>query len=372
VHGVRIVPLQVDLGLTLRTLLPVLLAATQTAGCAALGYYAHLANGQMDLLARREPIEWIVGDPKRDEKLRQRLALVLDARHFAVRALALPDNGSYTLYADIDRPYVVWNVFATPEFSLEPIESCFPLAGCLAYRGFYDKALAQEEARKLREKGFDVDTGGVPAYSTLGWFDDPVLSTMMRWDDANLVGTVFHELGHQRVYVKDDTTFNESYARFVEQEGLRQFLAAGKIAAVESEAERRREAQFVALVIATRKKLAELYSLPLSPEAMREGKGQAFVQLRRDYEALRDRQWNGERDYDRWFARDLNNATLLPVGLYDEWVPAFSALFAQSGRDWTRFHAACAELGRLDTVQRKQRLSELQASASAPVPSAAP
>lgn len=353
-----------DAGLKAPRLLFLALALTQTAGCATLGYYAHLANGQMDLLARRERIDWIVEDPERDAELRRRLALVLDAREFAIATLGLPDNGSYTRYADIGRPYVVWNVFATPEFSLEPIESCFPLAGCLAYRGYYDKADAQEHARKLREKGYDVDLGGVPAYSTLGWFDDPVLSTMMRWSDANLIGTVFHELAHQRLFVKNDTTFNESYARFVEQQGLREFLAAGRINAGESQVDRRREAQFAALVIATRKRLGEIYSQPLSPETMRERKAQAFAQLRRDYEALRDGQWSGDRVYDAWFARDLNNATLLPVGLYDEWVPAFSALFTQSGRDWTRFHTACAELGRLDTVRRKQRLAELQASAS--------
>ncbi|MCC2656605.1 MAG: aminopeptidase [Panacagrimonas sp.] len=361
-----------DLGLKIRAHLSLVLAATQVAGCAGLGYYAHLANGQMDLLARRERIDWIVEDSRRDADLRRRLALVLDARHFAIETLRLPDNGSYTLYADIGRPYVVWNVFATPEFSLQAIESCFPLAGCLAYRGYYDKAKAQQQADLLRQKGYDVDVGGVPAYSTLGWFDDPVLSTMLRWSDANLVGTVFHELGHQRVFVKGDTTFNESYARFVEQQGLREFFAAGRIAAVGSETEREREGQFVALVIATRRKLDEIYSLPLSPEAMREQKALAFTQLRRDYEALRDGRWNGDRDYDGWFARDLNNATLLPVGLYDEWVPAFSALFAQSGRDWTRFHSACAELGRLDTVLRKQRLAELQASAAAPPPAASP
>lgn len=356
-----------DLGLKkIRALLPVLLAATQTAGCAALGYYAHLANGQMDLLARRESIEWIVEDPKRDAGLRRRLALVLDARRFAVATLDLPDNGSYTLYADIGRPYVVWNVFATPEFSLEAVESCFPLAGCLAYRGYYDKAHAQKQAQALREKGYDVEVGGVPAYSTLGWFDDPVLSSMMRWNDAELIGTVFHELGHQRLYVKDDTTFNESYARFVEQQGLRDFFSAGRIDAADSAVARRREAQFVALVVEARRTLAAIYSQPLSPEAMREQKAQAFAQLRRDYEALREGEWNGDRDYAGWFARDLNNASLLPVGLYDEWVPAFSALFAQSGRDWIRFHAACAELGRLDAVERKRRLADLQAAASEP------
>jgi predicted aminopeptidase len=264
---------------------------------------------------------------------------------------------------------VVWNVFATPEFSLEPIESCFPLAGCLAYRGHYDKQRAQKQAQRLRDQGYDVDIGGVPAYSTLGWFDDPVLSTMMRWSDANLIGTVFHELAHQRLFVKDDTIFNESYARFVEQQGLRDLVASGRIGgALESETARRREAQFVALVIAARRELAQLYSLPLSPQTLRERKAQAFSRLRSDYQTLRDQQWNGAGDYDGWFARELNNASLLPVGLYDEWVPAFSALFAQSGRDWSRFHSACAKLGRLDAVERRQRLAELQAAAAAAAP----
>lgn len=165
-------------------------------------------------------------------------------------------------------------MFVTPELSLGRVEACFPLAGCLAYRGFHDKAHAQAEAKLPREMGFDVDIGGVPAYSTLGWVGDPEPSTMMSWSDANLVGTVFHELDRQRVYVNDDTTFNESYARFVEQEGLRHFLAGGRIAAVEPEAEKRREAQLVALVIATRERLADVYSLPLLPKAMREHKAE--------------------------------------------------------------------------------------------------
>lgn len=349
----------------LRALAVGLLAAS-LCGCASLGYYAHLARGQMELLSKREPIEKIVGDPQRDAELRRRLALVLDARRFAIDRLRLPDNASYTLYADLGRPYVVWNVFATPEFSLAPIESCFPLTGCLAYRGHYRKELAQEQVEKMRAEGYDVDIGGVPAYSTLGWFDDPVLSTMMRWSDAVLVGTVFHELGHQRLYVKNDTTFNESYASFIEQQGLLEYFTGGQVDPAASETQRAREAQFVALVIGARRKLADLYSLPLSPEVMRTQKAETFAQLKRDYARMRDTEWNGSGDYDGWFARDLNNASLLPVGLYDEWVPAFRTLFEECGNEWPRFHAAAKMLGALGAEARQQRLAELQATPRSP------
>lgn len=332
-------------------------------GCAQLGYYAHLAHGQLDLLSRRERIEAIVADPTRDAELRRRLAQVLDARRFAVQALALPDNASYTLYADLGRAYAVWNVFATPEFSLAPVESCFPISGCIAYRGHYSRERAQAHAEKLKAEGYDVDIGGVPAYSTLGWFNDPVLSTMLHWSDAVLIGTVLHELAHQRLYVQDDTTFNESYARFVEQQGLREYLG-GRHTGLDPQDPtlQRREAQFVALVIATRAQLDALYAQPLSPDAMRAAKQAAFAQLRQRYHALRETEWNGADPYAGWFARELNNASLLPVGLYDEWVPAFAALFEDAGRDWAAFHARCAALGALEATARGAQLAQWQAA----------
>lgn len=328
-------------------------------GCAHLGYYAQLAKGQMELLSRREPIAEVVGNPQRDPELRRRLALVLDARSFAVTRLALPDNASYTLYADLGRPYALWNVMATPEFSLEPVESCFLIAGCVAYRGHYSLARAQAQVEDLRRQGYDVDIGGVPAYSTLGWFDDPVLNTMMHWSDAVLIGTVFHELAHQRLYVQDDTTFNESYARFVEQQGLREYFRAGPMDATQSAAQRERERQFTRLVLDARARLATLYALPLSPEAMRIQKAEVFAQLRADYAKLRDEQWHGAQEYDGWFARDLNNASLLPFGLYDESVPAFERLFEDSAHDWKAFHEASRALGALPRKERRARLREL-------------
>lgn len=328
-------------------------------GCATLGYYTHLARGQMELLSKREPIAEILANTERDPELRRRLGLVLEARRFAVTDLHLPDNPSYTLYADLGRPYVVWNVLATPELSLEPVEFCFPIAGCVAYRGHYTRERAQAQVEELRRKGFDVDMGGVPAYSTLGWFDDPVLNTMMHWSDAVLVGTVFHELTHQKLYVRGDTPFNESMARFVETEGLRQYFRAGEMDETQTRVDRDRERQFTQLVLSARERLTTLYASPLSHEAMRAAKREEFARLKSEYATLRESQWNGEGDYNRWFERDLNNASLLPFGLYDELVPAFAALFEEVGRNWPAFYAMCRELGALHEGARSGRMRSL-------------
>lgn len=337
-----------------------LLASALLAGCAQVGYYAHLASGEVSLLARREKIEDVVLDPARDPELRRRLTFVLDARRYAVERLHLPDNASYTLYADLGRPYAVWNVIAAKEFSLEAVESCFPVAGCVAYRGFYDEKRAKAWADGLRAQGYDVDVSGVPAYSTLGWFDDPVLNTMMHWSDAVLIGTVFHELAHQQLYVKNDTTFNESFATFVGDEGLREFLATRRLDDEQAATLREREDQFTKLVLAARDRLAAVYAQPLEPGAMRAAKKAEFERLRADYARLRDEAWDGDRRYDRWFSRDLNNASLVPFGLYDEFAPSFAVLFAQSGRDWTAFHDASRKLGDLPAPERRKRMEELR------------
>lgn len=203
----------------------VLAALTLLSGCSSVNYYSQLASGQLHLLKAREPIDRVINDPQRPATLRQQLAHAQAARTFASQHLLLPDNASYRLYADLKRPYVVWNVFATPEFSLDPITHCFPIAGCVAYRGYYSLAGARGEAALQREQHRDVFVSGVEAYSTLGWFDDPILNTMLNWGDERLASVIFHELAHQRVYVKDDTEFNESFANFVEQEGTRQWRA---------------------------------------------------------------------------------------------------------------------------------------------------
>ncbi|MCP2075286.1 UNVERIFIED_ORG: putative aminopeptidase [Pseudomonas lini] len=330
-------------------------------GCASVGYYSQLASGQLRLLQAREPIDQVIADPARDPKLRAHLAQAREARTFASAHLHLPDNKSYRLYADIGRPFVVWNVFATPEFSLAPQNHCFPIAGCVAYRGYYTQGAARGEAALQRLRGMDVAIGGVEAYSTLGWFNDPILSSMMHWGDERLATLIFHELAHQRFYVKDDTEFNESFATFVEQEGTRQWRASRGLAPDTGNQMRQRD-QFIQLVLDTRQRLEKLYTQALPAEQMRQRKAQEFQRLRTDYQQLRDTQWAGNKRYDAWVYAPLNNARLLPFGLYDQWVPAFAALFQQERRDWTAFYAAVEKLGKLPADERKAALKALAGS----------
>lgn len=327
-------------------------------GCASVSYYSQLAGGQLQLLRAREPVAEVIADPARDPKLRAHLAESQKARDFASRHLHLPDNQSYRLYADIGRPFVVWNVFATPEFSLNPQNHCFPIAGCVAYRGYYSQGAARGEAAIQRLKGLDVSIGGVEAYSTLGWFNDPILNSMTGWGDERLATLIFHELAHQRFYVQDDTEFNESFATFVEQEGTRQWRAFRGLAPDNGSRLAQRD-QFIGLILDTRARLEALYAQPLTAEVMRERKAEAFERFRRDYRALRDRQWAGDKRYDAWVNAPLNNARLLPFGLYDQWVPAFAALFRQVGGDWVRFYAEVEKLGKLGAAERKSALKAL-------------
>ncbi len=334
-----------------------LLLAVGLNGCST--YYGQLAVGQLELLRQREPIAAIIEDQQADPQLRQRLGHALQARRFASAALGLPDNGSYKVYADIQRPYVVWNLFATEAFSVAPLKHCFPIAGCVAYRGYYQPGRARGEAARLQAKGYDTLVTGVQAYSTLGWFDDPLLSSMLRWDDERLAGLIFHELAHQRLYVPDDTAFNESYASFVEHEGLRQWRDSQGLPPPDQIGQRR-YAEFSQLMLDTRERLAELYASDLGESAMRAAKEAEFMRLRQAYRHLRDDRWNGDGRFDRWMARPLNNASLVPFGLYDRWVPAFAALFEQVDGDWQRFHARVESLGRMPADERAQVLEALR------------
>lgn len=322
-----------------------LFAMQLLAGCQA-GYYAHLLRGELDLLRRGEPVAQVIADPATDPQLRERLRLAQRARAFALQTLRLPDTGSYTRYADLGRPYVLWNVFATPELSLEPETWCHLLVGCLGYRGYYRESMARDEAARLASLGLDTWVGGVPAYSTLGWFSDPLLNTMGD-EDIHWVGTIFHELAHQRRYVTSDTMFNESFASFVEDEGLRQFTREDRALAARAREHQERDRQGLELLAATRLRLEAVYASSLDDEAKRAAKSREFAALRQAFERR------------GWVAGPLNNARLAPVGLYRQWVPAFQTLFARCGRDWERFYDATLDLARLDPAERKSRLEDL-------------
>ena len=343
----------------LRLALWVLVAGV--AGCSSLGYYGQMVQGQWQLVRDREPIATAIADPARPPALRERLARVAAARRFASAHLALPDNASYRSFVQLDRPFVLWNVFATGEFSTLPTTHCFPIAGCVAYRGYYREAAARVAAAELQRQGQDTYVGGVPAYSTLGWFSDPLLSSMLRWDDDQVAATIFHELAHQRFYVLGDTAFNESYATFVEGEGLRQWRASRGLPPPDPGREARYQ-QFRALLLTTREDLARLYAQPLAPAAMRAAKARRFAQLRSDYQRLRATPaWREDRRFDGWMQQPLNNARLVPYGLYEQWVPAFAALYRQHPGNWPAFFHRVQLLGERPAKEREQALQALLA-----------
>jgi predicted aminopeptidase len=343
-------------------------AALAAAGCSTLGYYAQAACGHMSMLAAARPIDEWLADPVAPASLKQRLVRARQMRDFATRELGLPDNRSYTAYADLKRPAVVWNVFAAPELSLQLRTWCYPFFGCAAYRGYFDKEAAERLASELRADGHDVQVAPVPAYSTLGWFDDPLLNTFIGYGDAQLARLIFHELAHQLVYVKDDTQFNESFATAVEREGVRRWLAAegdererAEWAAYES-----RRADFLALLLEHKRKLTDAYAADGTPEQKRARKRAVFDELQQAYARLRTARWNGFAGYDRYFAQDLGNAHLAAVGAYNDMVPAFEALLAAQRGDLPRFYDATKRLAALPRQQRSEELGALMSRARVP------
>lgn len=343
-----------------------LLLLASTGGCSTLGYYGHVAHGEASLLVHRKPIDAIVAEPGTDPALRQRLAEAEATRRFASDHLGLPRNKSYTSYVDLGRPYATWNVFATPEFSVDPVTHCFPFSGCVAYVGFFDKASADSEQKKLAGQGNDTAIEGSAAYSTLGWFADPILSSMLRWSDDELDGVIFHELAHQLVYAEDDTAFNESFATFVQREGLREWRESRGLAP-SGDADGAHDDAFTALVLDLRERLRALYARDLDVPAMREAKANEIDAFRNRYKQLRADAWKDDAGYDRWVDAPINNARLVPFGLYDQWVPAFERLFMHANRDWTTFYGYVRGLARLSKDDRDRRLD---AWLRAPTPTA--
>jgi predicted aminopeptidase len=252
-------------------------------------------------------------------------------------------------------------LFAAKEFSVDAVPQCYPIVGCLAYRGYFDRQRADAEAAQLQAQGLETWVGGSVAYSTLGWFADPILNTMLRWDDDELAATIFHELAHQRLFVKGDTEFNESFASFVQREGLREWRAARDLPMADDIVARQSD-QFEQLVLDCRERLRVLYASGLPADAMRARKREEFERLRADYYRMRDSQWQGHGAGDEWIGGPMNNAKLLPFGLYHRWVDAFAAMFAQEGNDWSKFYGAADRVGRLDASARATTLAQLQAA----------
>ena len=334
-----------------------------TAGCAA-PYYWQAIGGQLELLRKREPIERVVADPAVDPTLKSTLTRIAAIRRFAVDELGLPSNDSYTSYAALDRPYVVWNVVATGEFSVDPRRWCFPFAGCVAYRGYFDKAAADRFAAELAAAGLDTFSGGSTAYSTLGYFDDPVLSTMVNGGEQYVASLLFHELAHQKLYVKDDSEFSEAFAMVIEDLGTERWLAQHGVAAdLEFYRDRRqRRAEFGELIAAQQARLRAIYASDAPPEQLRTEKQRAFDALRAEYAALKVA-WQNNTEYDAWFAQPLNNATLASVATYTSWLPALRTHLQEVGL--AAFYADAAAVAKLDTGRRAEQLRAWDARARA-------
>ncbi len=347
---------------TAKTLILTGAAVTMLVSCTSLNYYAQAAQGQLTLLSDARPIEDWLADQNTDAKLRVRLSTARQIRAFAVQDLGLPDNNSYKNYAALARPFVLWNVVATPELSLKPIQWCFPVAGCVSYRGYYNKDEAAAYGADLRTQGNDVQLGGVPAYSTLGWFNDPLISTFIYYPDAELARLLFHELSHQVVYVQDDSQFNESFASAVEEAGVERWLSGYGNQTMRDNyiTFSARKKEFLKLLMGTRKALEKNYASRASRADKRANKALLFQKLKDDYAVLKER-WGGFAGYDRFFAEPLSNAHLASIATYNDFIPAFRALLARE-KTFPRFYAAARKLAELDKPERHRRLKRLAES----------
>jgi predicted aminopeptidase len=325
--------------------------------CSSAEFYWQGISGQLDLLRRAQPIPEVL-DTAQDPNVKHKLERVLAIREYASHELGLPDNDSYRRYSDLNRRYVLWNVFATPALSLKPQQWCFPVAGCVNYRGYFAEADAYHEAARLAAAGDDVHIGGVPAYSTLGYFDDPMPSTFLRYPDYEIARLIFHELAHQVVYAQDDTVFNESFAVTVEEEGVRRWLVTQHDPELDRQfaiSQRYRE-DFEALIERTRVKLVTLYGSDADDATKLAAKAAVFEAMRADYARLR-RTWGGSAAYDSWFAQGPNNASIAAVGLYTQKVPQFQALLVAVGGDLPTFYARVKALAAMPKAERDRALS---------------
>ena len=333
-----------------------------TSGCSTLGYYAQSVGGHLAIMRAARPVPDWLADVQAPAVLKERLALSQRIRDYAVRELKEPDNASYRRYADLQRGAALWNVVAAPELSLKLATWCFPVVGCVGYRGYYTQADAQAFAAALRAQGMEVSVYGVPAYSTLGLlpfdaFADPLLNTFIDYPPGELARLIFHELAHQIAFAKGDTVFNESFATAVEHIGSARWLADHSDANTRAEQARieDRRLDFRALTARYRTEFEALYASAASDDAKRAGKVTLLERLRADHARLKSERWGGYSGYDGWFAR-ANNASFGVLAAYHELVPNFERLFEREGRDFIRFYAEVRRLAALPESERRAAL----------------
>lgn len=339
----------------LRLLLVLCLSA-----CSSPSYYFQAISGQKKLMQSRQDIQSLLDDPATSTELAGQLQTAEKIKTFAQSELGLPSGNSYSSYVEVEGEALVWNVIATREFSLQPKKWCFPVAGCVPYRGFFKQQKAQDSADRLSRKGMDTIVSPAAAYSSLGWFKDPLLSTMFSGSDTRLAAYLFHELAHQRLYIKNDGLFNEGYASFVEETGVKALLEFNQ---QQDELQKWLKLQdvgkdFSSLVGKTRTQLARLYGSDASDTILRQRKAEIFATLEHDYQQLSDNNWQGKRYYSAWFKEPLNNARLALFNTYEGSFCAFVGLWVKSGGDWQKFHQLAEERSRLHEDERQTWLKQ--------------
>jgi predicted aminopeptidase len=335
------------------------LIAAVLPGCSTVTFYSQAIQGQAEILMKARPVAQVLNDPKVPEKVKRKLVLAQEVRRFAKTKLGLPATGRYDRYTDLQRRYVSWVVFAAPEFSVEGKTWWYPVVGSLKYRGFFSETAAKAEAANLKARGFDVDASGVEAYSTLGWFHDPVLNTFFDRTDAEFAELLFHELTHVRLFIPGDTDFNEAFATANAEAAVRRWLAAkgDRRALARYEAGLAKDREIVRLLLETREKLKTLYRTSSGgPPQLRRKKESIFSEMRERYAGIRKR-WRSDSHYDRSFARPWNNARLNTVATYYDLVPAFERLLKARGGDTECFYSAVEAMR---TLSKEQRLALLK------------
>ncbi len=327
--------------------------------CSTISFYGQSISGQLAIINAQQPIETVLSTDDVSADLQEKLQQTLKIREFASKTLLLPDNDSYRSYADTGRDYVVWNVIATPAFSLQPVKWCFLVVGCLSYRGYFSRHAAEQYAARLKRQGYDVYVAGVSAYSTLGWFDDPVLNTMLRRDMIYLAKIIFHELAHQKLYIKNDTAFNEAFADTVAEVGVRRWLESNNRLDELQQFEQslKRQNEFIGLITTYKSELEALYNSGSSETDLRGKKLAIFKNMANDYEIIRNN-WDGHDDYRAWFEGGLNNAKLAIVLTYRDLVSELLALLAEENNDLEHFYFRAMQLDQCEKTERRAVLAQ--------------
>jgi predicted aminopeptidase len=327
-------------------------------GCASINYYSQSIRGQFEVLQKRQKINDILKENNISDTLRSKLNTVLLLKKFSIQQLGLPKNNSYLSYTDLERHYVIWNIFATEEFSLESVKWCYLIVGCLSYRGYFSREEAQQYTKKLEEQGYDVYLGGVSAYSTLGWFDDPVLNTMLRWSDTRLATVMFHELAHQQLYIKNDTEFNEAYADTVAYIGVTKWLAQNpdKNLLKEYKQSQYQEKKFIDLIMHYKSILSDIYQSAENEAITRKQKKESLQQMTNEYLQI-SQTWKNNA-YKKWFSTEINNAKLAAIITYRKYFPAFIELYEKLEKNLPRFYSFSKSLSNCKPMKRKEILEK--------------